>query len=56
VAYLGRVALVGSLILVKYLKASGLFGACRPSGILDRDEIMKNLDREKERYKNNNYS
>ena len=40
-ACLGQVALLGSLILAKYFKACGLFGAGRPIGIFDPDEVLQ---------------
>ena len=33
--------LLGSLTLMKYFKACGLFGACRPIGILDPSEVLQ---------------
>jgi hypothetical protein len=40
---LGQVALLRSLILMKYFKVCGLFGACRPIGIFDPDEVLQGL-------------
>ena len=34
---------MGSLVLMKYFKACGLFGACHPSGIFDPDEVLQGL-------------